>query len=164
MISNYIFLKGQRYTDTSPLICELRLVIDQLKIIVFEIKNRCHIWICSSASQIRLAAQLQFHLFDVVIVDMGIAQSIDKNRPAELLSPAPPSWSAGHLPAILNGTPRKNNRRFAVSLARKFSVVYAKLAGMAWRKVHFDQFAHIPGAHNQTAHRGILPDIAISCG
>ncbi len=130
----------------------VRIVIDQFKVFILEIEYVLyiriyfHLWKCP-----RLTAQLEFHLFQVVQIDMCISQGMYKISGFQ-------SRNLGYhlqeqcIRCDIERYSQKNIRAALVKLQTESSVGYIKLKEcMSRRQIHVVQIADVPGTHYDTA-------------
>lgn len=128
----------------------MRIIIAQGKILVFKIKNTLHVRINFHPGQsTRFTGQLQFHLFNMIQVNMRIPQRMYKFpwfQPAYL--------SDHHCQQGIRGNIERYSQECIsttlVKLARQFPVSYIKLEQRMTRRAKpYSQYPGIPCAHDQ---------------
>ena len=88
----------------------MRVVADQFEILELEIVDVLHRRIQLHLRQrARLAGELQLRLFEVIGVEVQVAEGVDECAWLQIRRPARPSSSAARSEAMLNGTPRNRS-------------------------------------------------------
>lgn len=133
------------------------IVVHQFKIFVPEAKNIFHIGIYFHIGQrSRLTRKLQFHLFQVVQVDVGITEGVNEFT---LLK----SRHLGHhlQQQGVRGNIERHAQKYVgtplVELQAQFTLCHIELEeGMTGWKVHVGDIGYVPRADNDAARIGIV--------
>ena len=134
----------------------VRVVVGEGEIGVVEAEDVLNVGIDKHLGQgPRLAGELQFHLLEVVAVDMRVAEGMHK---IAVLQSAHLCYHHGKqcVRRYVERHPEENIRRTLVQLARQPSLRHVELEqDMAWRQGHFVDVRHVPRTHEQSARVGI---------
>ena len=137
----------------------VRLIVDQFKILVVKVKDRADLRVdLHLRKTLWLARQLQPDLFQVILVDVNISAGPDK---VAWLQPGDLGHHHGEqgIRRDVERDAQKDVATSLVQLAGELPVCDIKLKqDMAGRQVHQVEFAHVPGAYQQTPRIGILFD------
>ena len=135
------------------------VIVAQLKVFVVEVEDALHGRIDVHLRQgARLARELQLHLLQVVEVDVGIAQGVDK------VAGAQPRDLGHHLQQQgIGGDVERHAQEDVgtalVELQAQPPVGYIELEeGVAGRQVHPVQVGYVPGAYDDAPRVGIGTD------
>jgi len=134
----------------------VRVVVGEGEIGVVEAEDVLNVGIDKHLGQgPRLAGELQFHLLEVVAVDMRVAKSMHK---VAVLQATHLCYHHGKqcVRRYVERHPEENIRRTLIQLARQPTLRHVELEqDMAWRQGHFVDVRHVPRTHEQSSRVGI---------
>ena len=135
------------------------VVVLKLEIFVLETENIFHIGIDAHGGQwARVAGELQFHLLQMVKIDVCVAQCVYKVASLQACDLRHHHQQQGVRGYVERYT-QKTVGTALVELQAQAAVGHIELEeGVARGKVHVVQVGHVPGTHNDAARSGIVLD------
>ena len=135
------------------------VVVLKLEIFVLETENILHIGIDAHGGQwARVAGELQFHLLQMVKIDVCVAQCVYKVASLQACDLRHHHQQQG-VRGYVEGYTQKTVGTALVELQAQAAVGHIELEeGVARGEVHVVQVGHVPSTHNDAARSGIVLD------
>src|SRR5690349_21408999 len=138
----------------------MELIIFKRKVFKLKIENVFHIRVDTHyGKRIRLVCKLQCSLFEMIIVQMYIAESMNEITGLQVANLGDHHCKKC-IRRDIEGHTKKNICTSLVKLAAQFSFCHIKLEhSMAGHQCHFRKVGNIPGANNDPAAVGVCFDL-----
>ena len=162
MIDNIVLLikLGRLSYTYHALYVRVRVVTINMEIFVMKPENVIDVGIDAHCRQpSRLARKLESHLLEVVVVDMGITERVDKLAGFQLCHLRHHQEEKG-VGSDVEWHPKEDVGRALIQLQTEPAVSNIELEqGVAWRQVHIWDVGYVPRAYDYAAGVGIVADV-----